>query len=301
LTEAQLDQAGRTARLRLLEAEYHTLRLGIEDVHRQQEAARFRQREADIRLEGYERQLEGTYQISIEAARTEVGNSGDFDVAGVRTRLIQRRSQLEDLGPVNVMAIDEHRELEERLQFLTAQEADLGQSVASLKAIIAKINRTTKQLFLTTFADLQVKFDEMFRSFFDGGRAELLLVEEEDGAEPGVDIVAQPPGKRLKNITMLSGGERALTAMALVFASFVIRPTPFCVLDEIDAPLDEENTARFTRVLQGLSARSQFIVITHSKQTMEVADSLYGVTMQEPGISTLVSVRLNKLLEPIGA
>jgi chromosome segregation protein len=139
----------------------------------------------------------------------------------------------------------------------------------------------------------------MFRNFFEGGRAELLLVEDEEGGEPGVDIVAQPPGKRLKNITMLSGGERALTAMALVFASFIIRPTPFCVLDEIDAPLDEENTGRFTRVLQGLSARSQFIVITHSKQTMEVADSLYGVTMEEPGISTLVSVRLNRVLEPV--
>ena len=301
LTEAQMDQAGRTVKLRALEAEHHTLRQASEDVHRQQEAARLREREADIRLEGYEAQLQGTYQVSIEAAITEVGDRGDFDVVGARDRLIQRRSRLEDLGPVNVMAIEEHRELEERLQFLTAQEADLGQSVASLKAIIAKINRTTKQLFLTTFAELQVKFDEMFRSFFDGGRAELLLVEEEEGAEPGVDIVAQPPGKRLKNITMLSGGERALTAMALVFASFVIRPTPFCVLDEIDAPLDEENTGRFTRVLQSLSARSQFIVITHSKQTMEVADSLYGVTMQEPGISSLVSVRLNKLLEPVGA
>jgi len=126
-----------------------------------------------------------------------------------------------------------------------------------------------------------------------------VLVEDEEGGEPGVDIVAQPPGKRLKNITMLSGGERALTAMALVFASFIIRPTPFCVLDEIDAPLDEENTVRFTRVLQGLSARSQFIVITHSKLTMEVADSLYGVTMEEPGVSILVSVRLNRLLEPV--
>jgi chromosome segregation protein len=245
--------------------------------------------------------LEGTYQVSIEAAITEVGDTAGFDVAGARDRLIQKRSKLEDLGPVNVMAIEEHRGLEERLQFLTTQEEDLGQSVASLKAIITKINRTTKQLFLTTFAELQVKFDEMFRSFFDGGRAELLLVEDEEGTEPGVDIVAQPPGKRLKNITMLSGGERALTAMALVFASFVIRPTPFCVLDEIDAPLDEENTARFTRVLQALSARSQFIVITHCKQTMEAADSLYGVTMQEPGISTLVSVRLNRLLEPVGA
>jgi len=314
LGDAQQAQAGRTIRLRALEAEFNKLRHGIEDVHRQQETVRLRQREAEIRLEGYEGQLHGTYQVNLEEAIAEVAEKekvltgrgqedeiggGDVDIASTRQRLSQRRGRLNELGPVNVMAIEEHRELEERLRFLTTQEEDLAQSIASLKAIIAKINRTTKQLFLDTFQELQTQFDAMFRTFFEGGRAELVLVEDEEGGEPGVDIVAQPPGKRLKNITMLSGGERALTAMALVFASFIIRPTPFCVLDEIDAPLDEENTVRFTRVLQGLSARSQFIVITHSKLTMEVADSLYGVTMEEPGVSILVSVRLNRLLEPV--
>jgi chromosome segregation protein len=170
--------------------------------------------------------------------------------------------------------------------------------MASLRAIITRINRTTKQLFLETFQELQTKFHEVFRNFFEGGRAELVLVEDEETTEPGVDIVAQPPGKRLKNIAMLSGGERALTAMALIFASFLIRPTPFCVLDEIDAPLDEENTLRFTRVLRDLAARTQFIIITHSKPTMEMADALYGVTMEEAGVSSLVSVRLHRLLEP---
>jgi len=217
---------------------------------------------------------------------------------GVREALAQKRGRLSELGPVNVMAIDEHRELEERLRFLTTQEEDLTQSIASLKAIIARINRTTKQLFLETFQDLQMKFNETFRTFFDGGHAELVLVEDEESTEPGVDIVAQPPGKRLKNISMLSGGERALTAMALIFASFLIRPTPFCVLDEIDAPLDEENTLRFARVLRDLSARTQFIIMTHSKPTMEMADALYGVTMEEAGVSSLVSVRLNRLLAP---
>ncbi|HEY3198243.1 MAG TPA: chromosome segregation protein SMC [Nitrospirales bacterium] len=297
LSGAQEAQAELTTRLRALDAEFNKLRHGIEALHREQEAVRLSRREAEIRLEGYEGQLRGTYQVSLETAIAQVGDREDAHSA--RERLIQRRGRLEELGPVNVMAIEEHRELEERLRFLTTQEEDLAQSVASLRTIISKINRTTKELFLNTFQELQSKFDEMFRNFFEGGRAELLLVEDEEGGEPGVDIVAQPPGKRLKNITMLSGGERALTAMALVFASFIIRPTPFCVLDEIDAPLDEENTGRFTRVLQGLSARSQFIVITHSKQTMEVADSLYGVTMEEPGISTLVSVRLNRMLEPV--
>jgi len=296
--EAQAEQMGRATRLRTVEAERNRVRHGVEELRRQQEAVRLRQREAQIRLEGYESQLQGTYGVSFEAAVTEIEGVEERDLTAVRERLAQRRGRLHELGPVNVMAIDEHRELEERLRFLTTQEEDLAQSVASLKTIIAKINRTTKQLFLDTFQELQMKFDEMFRNFFEGGRAELVLVEDEEAAEPGIDIVAQPPGKRLKNIAMLSGGERALTAMALIFASFVIRPTPFCVLDEIDAALDEENTVRFTRVLQDLSARSQFIVITHCKQTMEVADSLYGVTMEEPGISMLISVRLHRQLQP---
>jgi chromosome segregation protein len=158
-------------------------------------------------------------------------------------------------------------------------------------------------MFLSTFSELQQKFGDVFMQFFPGGGAELVLVDEpvEEGAEgggkqePGVDIVAQPPGKRLKSITMLSGGEKTLTAMALLFASFLIRPTPFCILDEIDAPLDEENIGRFTAVLKDLSRNAQFMVITHNKRTMAMSDSLFGVTMEEPGISTLVSVRLADL------
>jgi chromosome segregation protein len=172
-----------------------------------------------------------------------------------------------------------------------------------LKEIIQRINRTTKDMFVSTFNELQQKFGEVFTQFFPGGRAELRLVEDEPeegaeqeaGREPGVDIVAQPPGKRLKSITMLSGGEKTLTAMALLFASFLIRPTPFCILDEIDAPLDEENIGRFTAVLRELSAGAQFLVITHNKRTMAMADSLFGVTMEDPGVSKLISVKLADL------
>ena len=299
MTEALERQTERVARVRALEAQWTRVRHGLDDLHRQQEAVRLRQVEAQTRLEGYDALLTGTYGTSFDGAMAEVGEGEGRDNATDRETLALRRGRLQELGPVNVMAIDEHRELEERLRFLTAQEKDLTESIASLKAIITRINKTTKQLFLDTFEHLQAKFNEMFRSFFEGGRAELVLVEDEEASEPGVDIVAQPPGKRLKNISMLSGGERALTAMALIFASFLIRPTPFCVLDEIDAPLDEENTVRFTRVLRDMSSRSQFIVITHSKPTMEMADSLYGVTMEEAGVSSLVSVRLNKLLEPV--
>lgn len=300
LVEAQEAQAARVTKLRSLEADWNRVRHGLEELHRQQEAVRLKRVETQTRLEGYDAQLTGTYAVNYEGAISELGDleeDGPGEIEAVRERLSQRRGKLQDLGPVNVMAIDEHRELEERLRFLTTQEEDLTQSIASLRAIIAKINKTTKQLFLDTFQELQTKFNDVFRNFFEGGRAELVLVEDEESAEPGVDIVAQPPGKRLKNIAMLSGGERALTAMSLIFASFLIRPTPFCVLDEIDAPLDEENTLRFTRVLRNLSEHCQFIVITHSKQTMEMADSLYGVTMEEAGISSLISVRMNKLLE----
>jgi len=261
-------------------------------------------------------EAEGEAAIQVEA-EGETGSNGPNgqngpngpDEAGVdpiqalRDRLQKVRERLERMGAINLAAIEEHRELEERHTFLSEQEADLTNSITSLKEIISRINRTTKQLFLETFNELQEKFGEVFTRFFPGGRAELVLVEPEpvEGEapkptdEPGVDIVAQPPGKRLKSITMLSGGEKTLTAMALIFASFLIRPTPFCVLDEIDAPLDEENIGRFTTVLKELAERAQFIVITHNKRTMHIADSLIGVTMEEPGISKLVSVQLADL------
>lgn len=294
LTEGQVLQTGRVASVRAQEAEVNQRRDALTELLRKQEEVRQRRVVAQTRLEGCDAQLTGTYAVNVDGAQAEIGEGGCADIEAVRETLAQKRGRLQELGPVNVMAIDEHRALEERLRFLTTQEEDLAQSIASLKAIIARINRTTKQLFLETFQELQIKFNETFRTFFDGGRAELILVEDDEASEPGVDIVAQPPGKRLKNISMLSGGERALTAMALIFASFLIRPTPFCVLDEIDAPLDEENTLRFARVLRELSARTQFIIMTHSRPTMEMADALYGVTMEEAGVSSLVSVRLNK-------
>jgi chromosome segregation protein len=241
-------------------------------------------------------------QLSIEGEPIPEDRPAINEVA-LREQLQKVREKIDRLGPINLAAIHEHQELDERYRFLTTQEQDLSTSIGSLKEIIQRINRTTKDMFAGTFAELQQKFSEVFVKFFPGGRAELRLVEvpvdetaEERGPqEPGVDIVVQPPGKRLKGMTMLSGGEKTLTAMALLFASFLIRPTPFCILDEIDAPLDEENIGRFTGVLRDLSEDAQFMVITHSKQTMAVADSLFGVTMEEPGISKIVSVRLGNL------
>jgi len=240
--------------------------------------------------------MEGRAESTAEAPLTPTEDE-------LRQQLQKIRERLDRMGPINLAAISEHQELEERHRFLSTQEQDLSTSIGSLKEIIHRINRTTKEMFAATFVELQGKFGEVFTKFFPGGRAELQLVEVpiEEGAEgkgpqePGVEIVAQPPGKRLKNITMLSGGEKTLTAMALLFASFLIRPTPFCILDEIDAPLDEENIGRFTAVLCELARGAQFMVITHNKRTMGVADSLFGVTMEEPGISKLVSVRLSDL------
>jgi len=271
-------------------------RLGIE----------VRRAELATQLSVRESTLLGTYQLSLEATLAQepepAADSIEQDHVPLREQLQKIRDRLDRLGPINLAAIGEHQELEERHRFLTTQEEDLSKSVASLKEIISRINRTTKDMFLETFNELQQKFIEVFGRFFPGGRAELVLVEPQadpDGEtgsdEPGVDIAAQPPGKRLKSITMLSGGEKTLTAMALIFASFLIRPTPFCILDEIDAPLDEENIGRFTTVLRELSSGAQFIVITHNKRTMAIADSLFGVTMEEPGVSKLISVRLADL------
>ncbi|MEO0250221.1 MAG: hypothetical protein ABIN58_12005, partial [candidate division WOR-3 bacterium] len=193
------------------------------------------------------------------ASTSDISRSGSDDE--LRGRIKQLRERLDRIGPINLAAIREHEELDQRYTFLSAQEQDLSNSIVSLKTIIQRINRTTKDLFASTFEELQQKFGEVFGQFFPGGRAELRLVEEpplegesEPGDhEPGIDIVAQPPGKRLESLSMLSGGEKTLTAMALLFASFLIRPTPFCLLDEIDAPLDEENIGRFTAVLRELA------------------------------------------------
>ncbi|MCP9455555.1 MAG: chromosome segregation protein SMC [Nitrospira sp.] len=294
-------------------------RLGIE----------VRRAQLQVQLSTIENTLLGTYQLDPYTLETdhplagkvpggeEKGEGEDSHIVSsspslsgsddeLREQIKQLRERLDRMGPINLTAIREHEELEQRYTFLSTQEQDLSNSIVSLKTIIQRINRTTKDLFASTFEELQQKFGEVFGQFFPGGRAELRLVEEsplegesEQGdQEPGIDIVAQPPGKRLKSLAMLSGGEKTLTAMALLFASFLIRPTPFCLLDEIDAPLDEENIGRFTTVLRELARTAQFLVVTHNKRTMAIADSLFGVTMEEPGVSKLVSVRLADL-QPI--
>jgi chromosome segregation protein len=320
LVEVQEQQAQDMAAAHQLDSGLEDVRRALSSLRESRMAVEVKKAEIRMQLGTVESTLLGTYQVDLatlldspvvemtpeQLASGEEpipeGHPADNEVA-LREQLQKIREKLDRLGPINLAAIHEHQELDERYRFLTTQEQDLSRSIGSLKEIIQRINRTTKDMFAGTFAELQQKFSEVFVKFFPGGRAELQLVEvpadetaEGRGPqEPGVDIVVQPPGKRLKSITMLSGGEKTLTAMALLFASFLIRPTPFCILDEIDAPLDEENIGRFTGVLRELSEGAQFMVITHSKQTMAIADSLFGVTMEEPGISKMVSVRLGNL------
>ena len=312
LVEAQEQQAQEMAHAQTAESSLDQVRKMLSALQESRLTIEVKRAEARTQLATVESTLSGTYQVDPSTVE-EGGDAALFasDAPSppsttedeLRQQLQKIRERLERMGPINLAAINEHQELDERHKFLSTQEQDLANSIASLKEIIQRINRTTKDMFATTFAELQEKFGEVFTKFFRGGRAELQLVEaepDEEGEhkgpqEPGVEIVAQPPGKRLKNITMLSGGEKTLTAMALLFASFLIRPTPFCILDEIDAPLDEENIGRFTAVLCELAQGAQFMVITHNKRTMGIADSLFGVTMEEPGISKLVSVRLSDL------
>jgi chromosome segregation protein len=204
------------------------------------------------------------------------------------------RAQVEKMGEINLTAIDEHDELAKRYDFLATQKKDLQGSLVQLKEAITRIDGTSRERFKQTFDVVNEKFQAVFPRLFGGGRASLVLTNEGPGAEQGVEIVAQPPGKKLQSVNLLSGGEKALTAVALIFGIFLIKPTPFCLLDEVDAPLDEGNVGRYNEMVKEMSRQSQFILITHNKRTMEVADTLYGVTMEEPGISKLVSVKIRE-------
>jgi chromosome segregation protein len=207
--------------------------------------------------------------------------------------ITELRAKIDRLGPVNMMAIEQFDELETRHGFLTTQRKDLVDSIAQTTQAIKRIDETTRQRFAEAFAAINRNFQETFSTLFGGGRAGLTLLDENDPLESGIEIIAQPPGKRLQSVQLLSGGEKALTAIALMFGLFKYKPSPFCLLDEIDAPLDDANIGRFVEMLRAMLHHTQFILITHNRKTMEIADRLYGVTMEEPGVSKLISVQLN--------
>jgi len=207
--------------------------------------------------------------------------------------ITELRSKIDKLGPVNMMAIEQFAELDTRHAFLTTQRKDLVDSIAQTNEAIKRIDETTHARFKEAFVAINGNFQQTFSTLFGGGRAGITLLDEADPLESGIDIVASPPGKRLQSVQLLSGGEKALTAIALMFAIFRYKPSPFCLLDEIDAPLDDANIGRFVEMLRSMMDKTQFIVITHNRKTMEIANRLYGVTMEEPGVSKLISIQLN--------
>ncbi len=210
-------------------------------------------------------------------------------------RAQELREKIEKIGPVNMEAIPEFEELKEREVFLSSQYEDLENSITNLEKVITKINQTTKERFDDTFKQVQEKFSQVFPRLFKGGKAELKLEDEHDLLNTGVQLFVQPPGKRPSHISLLSGGEKALSAVAFIFSIFLVKPSPFCILDEVDAPLDDANTARFHQLISDMTHRTQFILITHNKMTMDLCNGLFGVTMQEPGCSKVVSVNLDKI------
>ena len=242
--------------------------------------------EHKMRLENLTGNVRNNYGTEIEAIELTDVTPEEED------RLVDLRNKIQEMGAVNLGTLEEYDELKTRYDFMTKQQEDLNKSIAELEEAISRINNTTKKKLREAFEALRMKFAEVFVTLFGGGKAELVLTDENNILDTGIDIIAQPPGKKLQNLHLLSGGEKALTALSLQFASFLIKPTPLCILDEADAPLDESNTERYSKMLEELSKETQFIVVTHNRTTMAVAQHLYGVTMEEAGVTKVISMQL---------
>ncbi len=277
------------------ETELRQLRAKAQHLRDELSARQMQSRELELEMEHMRQAFHDRYRIDLSDPDVAAKYDESFDEGSATERRDYLQNRIDDIGEVNLMAIDEYQELEERYTFLTAQQEDLNQSLEGLQSAIAKINRTTRKRFRETFDLINAKFRELFPQLFNGGQAELRLTDENDLLETGIEVVAQPPGKKLQNVTLLSGGEKALTAVAMIFSIFQIKPSPFCLLDEVDAPLDDANIGRFNDIVATMAETSQFIIITHNKRTMEIADNLYGITMEEPGVSKLVSVCMKEV------
>jgi len=216
---------------------------------------------------------------------------GAEELPAWEARAEEVRGRMAAIGEVNLASLEEHRELSERHGFLSSQKEDLERSLDDLSRAIQRINRTTRERFAETFERINAKLKEVFPKLFLGGHASLKLLDEDNLLESGVEIVAQPAGKKMVSLSALSGGEKALTAISLILSIFLVKPSPFCLLDEADAPLDDANIDRFNAIVREMSSSYQFLLITHNKRTMELADLLYGVTMEKAGISKVVSVK----------
>ncbi|HKO98515.1 MAG TPA: chromosome segregation protein SMC [Pyrinomonadaceae bacterium] len=286
---AQLDDARRRAdelATRLSDLNKHAA-----EVRDSRAAIEVQRAEAQARLTFVRENCAAELGQSLEELAREQTIDEEFDLDTAHTRVDDLRSRIEGFGAVNMMALEELAESEERLLFLSTQRQDIVDSIGSTEEALREIKRRSRERFRHAFEQINKNFSELFLELFGGGKGEMSLIEADDILESGIDVIAQPPGKRLQNVLLLSGGEKAMAALALVLGIFHYRPSPFCLLDEVDAPLDEANVGRFTDKVAQMSTNTQFIVITHNKRTMEMARALYGVTMEEVGVSKLVSVK----------
>jgi chromosome segregation protein len=289
---AQKRQRERLAEiLRESESGHERLKLERDEIGQRTNELNLKMAEVHLSVEHLEGRVSEKYGLSLEGLVEE--RVPDFQRDSAERRLNELRAGLDQLGEVNLMALDEYEELKERYDFLMEQKRDLEDAMDDLNKAISRINRTTTRQFLKTFEAVRGKFQEVFAKVFKGGKGDLVLTDEKDLSVTGIEILAQPPGKRLQDLDLLSGGEKALVAIALLFSFFLVKPSPFCLLDEVDAPLDDANIGRFLELVSELSKMSQFILVTHNKSTIKMSDTLYGVTMEIPGISKVVSVRLN--------
>jgi chromosome segregation protein len=282
------------------EAALKQLRSKIDDQSTELSDLTLRERELTLSLEHLDEQVQDKHRVELAYV---IGDHHARPVPGaeVTSRAEELQRLIDGMGEINLTAIEEYEEKAGRYEYLTSQRTDLEDALTKLDKAIRQMNRESRALFRESFAAINERFKRIFPLLFRGGKAELKLTEPHDMLETGVEIIAQPPGKRLGSLELMSGGEKALTAVALIFAIFQYKPSPFCLLDEVDAPLDEANIGRFADAIQQMTDRSQFIIITHSKRTMEYADVLYGVTMEQPGVSKLVSVELRGEKRPIAA
>ncbi|MBI5666185.1 MAG: hypothetical protein HZC49_14010, partial [Nitrospirae bacterium] len=276
------------AELELMEKQQKDLSRQLEAIHTELSHVEMKKMERSMKLDYLKEDIHKTYSIEIETADVPDTVSPEEE-----ERLPDLKAKLQEIGPVSLGTLDEYEELKGRFEFLTKQRDDLLSAITDLEDTIQKINRTSKKRLEDAFEALNEKFKEVFAILFGKGRAELQLTEGSI-LDAGIEIIAQPPGKRLQNLNLLSGGEKALTALSLLFAGFMIKPTPLCLLDEVDAPLDESNTDKFIHLLREMAKNIQFIAITHNRRTMEAADYIYGITMEEPGASKVVSVQLSE-------
>ena len=292
--------AGATARLTAARTQADELANELAELNRSAAASRdaraaieVQRAEALARVNFVRESCANELNQGLEDLAREVQLAEEFDLDVERARVEELRDRLENFGAVNMMALEELSEADERFTFLTTQREDITQGIAATEEALREIKRRSRERFRDAFEKINQNFSDFFQELFGGGRGEMSLIDADDELESGIDIVAQPPGKRLQNVLLLSGGEKAMAALAMVLGIFQYRPAPFCLLDEVDAPLDEANIGRFTNKVVSMSADTQFIVITHNKRTMETARALYGVTMEEVGVSKLVSVRFD--------